>query len=56
MGSLSCGLERELRACLRQSGRRRADYLAERGSADIAVDGLRSEELSMVQNVESLEP
>jgi hypothetical protein len=30
--------------------------LAEGGTADIAIDGLRSEQLSVVENVETFEP
>ena len=48
-------LERELRAHLNQAGRRRAHHLAERSTADIAVYGLRSEKLSVVENIKSFE-
>src|SRR5580658_2510128 len=45
----------ELHAGLNQPGRRRADDLTERGAADIAVDGLRSKELRVVEDVEGFE-
>ena len=33
-----------------------ADHLAKAGTANIAVDGLRSEELGMVEHVETFQP
>ena len=49
-------LEQEFRAQLHQAGRIGTDDLAEGGTADVAVDGLRSEELGVIENVESFQP
>jgi hypothetical protein len=46
----------ELRSYLNQPGRRRTNDVAERCAANIAVNGLRSKELSVVKNVEGFEP
>jgi hypothetical protein len=46
----------ELHACLNQPGSRRADDLAEPGTTDVAVNGLRSKELSVIENIEGFEP
>src|SRR5277367_4557331 len=48
--------EKELCAQLNQARWIGADDLAEGRTADIAVDGLRSEELRVIENVESLQP
>jgi hypothetical protein len=49
-------LEIEFRAQLNQPRRLCAHYLSERRAVDIAVNGLRSEKLGVVKNVETLEP
>src|SRR5208282_5270910 len=49
-------LEKEFRAQLHQAGRISIHDLAEGGTADTAVDGLRSEELSVIEHVEHFEP
>src|ERR1035441_5695009 len=46
----------ELQACLHQPGSRGANDLAERCAADIAVNGLRSKELGVVENIEGFQP
>lgn len=49
-------LKCELRANLDQPGRRSTDDLAERCAADVTVDGLRTEELGVVEDVECFQP
>ena len=48
-------LEKELGAELNQARRSGADHFAESGAVDIAIDGLRSEKLGMIENVEAFE-
>ena len=49
-------LKKEFRAQLHEARRIGVDHLAEIGTADVAVDGLRSEKLGVVENVKTLEP
>jgi hypothetical protein len=46
----------ELRARLNQPWSRRAHHLSKRCAADIAVNGLRSEELRVIENIEAFQP
>ena len=48
-------LEQEFCAQLNKARRGCADNLAERGAIDISVDGLRSEKLRVVENVEAFQ-
>ena len=48
-------LEEEFRGQLNQTGWIGADHLAEGGTADIAVDRLRSEELRVVEDIEAFQ-
>jgi hypothetical protein len=48
-------LKKEFRAQLHKARRIGADDLAEGGTANIAVDGLGPEELSVIENVETLD-
>ena len=47
-------LEQEFCAQLHEARRIGTDDLAEVGTADVAVDGLRSEKLGVIKNVKSL--
>ena len=49
-------LKKKLCAQLNQAWRVSANDLTERRTADIAVDGLGSEELRVVENVKTFEP
>src|SRR5580658_10896363 len=49
-------LENEFCSELNQAGRIGTDDLPEGGAADVAVHGLRSEKLSVVENIETFQP
>ena len=53
---LSWVLEKKLCAQLNETRRIGTHHLPESGTADIAVDGLGSEELCVVENIETLQP
>jgi hypothetical protein len=56
LGRLGQSLEQKLQASLSQTRSRRAYDVTESRAGDISIDGLRSEELGVVEDVEPFEP